>query len=180
MPFIWATSFDNYIKYSLTYHVNSFVWKMMMHSDQHSSFKQRWCDYCSEHEPDLSSYMDCLKRSLAYLTMSIRQLSQFDAAALSSKTTKQKMSWAFRRACQNSDSNIAKVNQPLELKLIDCWSFASWQHSRSYQDGYRHLTIHTYNCLVLPNWETVPPAPWPDIPLSHIILTLSLPVLVLS
>ena len=30
-----------------------------------------WCDYCSGHRPDFSSYMYCRLRSLAYLTRSI-------------------------------------------------------------------------------------------------------------
>ena len=34
--------------------------------------------------------------------------------------------------------------------------------------------------LMVPHWETRPPAPWPDISLSRIILTLSQPDLVLS
>ena len=35
------------------------------------------------------------------------------------------------------------------------------------QDGYRILTVHTYGeCIVLPHWETRPPAPWHDM-ISH-------------
>ena len=69
---IWSTSFEKHIKYSLTYHPNSFVWKIFMYIAQHSSFKQRWCDYCSGHGPDFSSYMYCRKGFLAYLTRSIQ------------------------------------------------------------------------------------------------------------
>ena len=36
------------------------------------------------------------------------------------------------------------------------------------------MTVRTHvNFIVLPHWETKLPAPWPDIPLSHIILTLA-------
>ena len=28
--------------------------------------------------------------------------------------------------------------------LVRCWSFRSWQHLRSYQDGFRLVTVHTY------------------------------------
>ena len=42
-----------------------------MYIDQHSALKQRWCNYCLGHGPDLSSYMYCLKMSLDYLTRSI-------------------------------------------------------------------------------------------------------------
>ena len=31
--------------------------------------------------------------------------------------------------------------------------------------------------IILPQWKIKPPVPWPDIPLSHIILTLNQPVL---
>ena len=54
-------------------------------------------------------------------------------------------------------------------------------HISQYQDGYRLVTVHSYdNFIVLPNWETKLPALWHDIPLSHIILTLSHPVLAVS
>ena len=76
LPFIWATAFDNYIKYSLTYYLNSFVWEMMIYIDQHSSFKQRWYDYRLGHGPDLSSFMYSRKRSLAYLTRCIASIKQ--------------------------------------------------------------------------------------------------------
>ena len=68
---------------------------------------------------------------------------------------------------------------PLQFKivvtwLISCWSFRSWQHLRSYSVRYRLVTLHTYgDYIVLPHWEIRLLAPWPNIPLSHIILTLS-------
>ena len=49
--------------------------------------------------------------------------------------------------------------------LVGCWRFSSWQHLRSYQDGYRLVTMCTYH-------QCRSPAPWPDIPLSHLILCL--------
>ena len=52
---------------------------------------------------------------------------------------------------------------------------------RSYQDEYRLVTARTHGIfIVLPHWETRPPAPWCDIPLSHIILTQSQQVLAIS
>ena len=34
-------------------------------------------------------------------------------------------------------------------------SFISWQHLRSYQDGYRLMTMHMHGIfMVLPHWET--------------------------
>ena len=52
---------------------------------------------------------------------------------------------------------------------------------RSYQDEYRLMTVHTHgDLIVLPLWETWPPAPWQDIPLSPIILIISQPVLAIS
>ena len=52
-------------------------------------------------------------------------------------------------------------------------SFTSWQHLRSYQDGKRLVTVIPRDNFILPShWEIRPPAPWPDIPLSHIILAL--------
>ena len=54
------------------------------------------------------------------------------------------------------------------------WSFTSLQHLRSYQDWYRLVTLHTHvNFIVLPNWETRPLAPLPNVPLGRFILTLS-------
>ena len=43
---------------------------------------------------------------------------------------------------------------------------------------HRLVTVDTYSdFIVLPHWDTGPPAPWPGLPLSHIILALSHPVL---
>ena len=68
---------------------------------------------------------------------------------------------------------------------LNCWQayvcmtfnsccFMSKQHLRSYQDAYQLVTLRTHGAfIVLPHWETRPPAPW----LSHLILTLSQPVL---
>ena len=51
----------------------------------------------------------------------------------------------------------------------------------SYQDGYQLVTVHTHdNIILLPHWEIRLPAPWHDIPFSHIILTPNEPVLTLS
>ena len=48
-------------------------------------------------------------------------------------------------------------------------------------DGYWLVTVHTYdNFILLPHWNSRPQAPWSAILLSHIILTLSEPVLALS
>ena len=53
-----------------------------------------------------------------------------------------------------------------------CCCFTSYQHLRSHQDGYLLMTMHTRDdFIVLPHWEARLLAPWPDIPLSHIILT---------
>ena len=47
--------------------------------------------------------------------------------------------------------------------------------------GYWLVTVCAHGGLiVLPHWETRLPAPWLDSPFSHIILTLSQPVLALS
>ena len=80
---------------------------------------------------------------------------------------------------------ITKVTQGNQLVHLDakigCCSFTSLQHVRSYQDRYRLVTMGTHgDFTVLSQWEIRPPAPWPDVPLNHIILTLSHPVLVLS
>ena len=64
----------------------------------------------------------------------------------------------------------------LVIDLFVCWSFTSWQHLRSYQDGYRPYG----DFIVLPHWETRLLAPHPNIPFSQIILTLFQPVLALS
>ena len=52
--------------------------------------------------------------------------------------------------------------------LVGCWSFASFQYLRSYQDGYWLVTVRTHgDFIVLAHWEIRPPTRWPDIPLSH-------------
>ena len=33
---------------------------------------------------------------------------------------------------------------PSGLKLVGCWGFISWQHLRSYQDGYWLVTVSTH------------------------------------
>ena len=61
-----------------------------------------------------------------------------------------------------------------DLKLVSCWNFTSLQHLRSHQDGHWLVTVRTHdNFIVLPHWEIRPPAQLPNVPLSHIILTLS-------
>ena len=62
-----------------------------------------------------------------------------------------------------------------------CFCFTSQQHQRSNQDRYRLMTECTHgDFIVLPHWKTRPSAPWPDSPLSHIILTLSpCPILIM-
>ena len=62
--------------------------------------------------------------------------------------------------------------------FVSCWSLTSCQNLRSYQEGYQLVTVHTHDDFIaLSHWETRPPAPWPGITLSYIILTLSQPVL---
>ena len=61
--------------------------------------------------------------------------------------------------------------------------FQSLQHLRSYQDEYQLVRVCTHDdfiIIVLPNWEIRPPTPLPDIPLSHSIMKLSQPVLILT
>ena len=62
--------------------------------------------------------------------------------------------------------------------MVGCWSFTSGQHLRSYQVLICDRATHG-NFIVLAHWEAKSPASWPDIPLSHITLTLSRPVLAL-
>ena len=66
--------------------------------------------------------------------------------------------------------------------LVGCWSLTSLQNLRSYDDGYRLVIVHTHgDFIVLAHWESRPPASWPGIPLSHIILTLShCPILLMA
>ena len=41
------------------------------------------------------------------------------------------------------------------------WSFTSWQHLRSFNDGYRLVTVCTQcDFIVLPHCEPRPPQPW--------------------
>ena len=50
-------------------------------------------------------------------------------------------------------------------RLVDCWSFVSWQHLSLYQDRHRLVTVCTHGdfIVVLHKWQTRTPAPWPDI-----------------
>ena len=65
--------------------------------------------------------------------------------------------------------------------MVGYWGFTSLQHLRPYQGRYRLVSVRTHgNFIMLPHWEIRPLTPWPDIPLSNIILTLSEPVLALS
>ena len=36
----------------------------------------------------------------------------------------------------------------LNWLLVGCWSFISWQYLRSYQDRYRHVTVHNHGDFV--------------------------------
>ena len=64
-----------------------------------------------------------------------------------------------------------------------CWFVVVLRPSKdlgSYQDGYRLVTVRTHgNFIVLLHWDTKPLAPWPVIPLSQVVLTLSQPVLIM-
>ena len=78
-------------------------------------------------------------------------------------------------------SRVTLANLEASSIISCCWGFTSWQHLRSHQDGYWFVTMCTHSDFtVLPHWATGPPAPATDIPLNHIILTLSQPVLALS
>ena len=60
------------------------------------------------------------------------------------------------------------------------WMFSSWQHLRSYKDGYRLATIHDHgDFMVLPHWETTLLEPCLNFPLSHIILIVRSPIIAL-
>ena len=82
------------------------------------------------------------------------------------------------RYCADASTMLV---MPGGTQVFKCFNvFTSYQYLRSWQDGYRLVTVATHGDLtVLPQLETRPPAPWPDIPLRQIILTLSQPVLVL-
>ena len=55
------------------------------------------------------------------------------------------------------------VVAPGHTWLVVCWSFKSWQHLRSHQDGHRFVTSSPHGEFMgLPHWETRPPAPWPN------------------
>ena len=61
---------------------------------------------------------------------------------------------------------------------LDGWlvvgSFMSLQDQRSSQDGHQLVTARSHgDFIMLTHWEIRLPAPCPDIPPSHIILTLS-------
>ena len=76
-------------------------------------------------------------------------------------------------------SGLVIINNSYLCLFVFC-CFTSLQHLRSYQDGYRLVTVSTHgDFIVLPHWKTGPPAPLPDIPLNHIILRLSQPVLIM-
>ena len=46
------------------------------------------------------------------------------------------------------------------LNFCRIWSFPSWQHLMSYQDGYWLMRMYTYGKLiVLSHWESKPPVP---------------------
>ena len=55
----------------------------------------------------------------------------------------------------------------VHARIFVCVCITSKQHLRLYQDGYRVVTVRIHDdFIVLPHWETRPPAPWPDITLS--------------
>ena len=69
----------------------------------------------------------------------------------------------------------------LWVMVVSCWSFTPCQHLRSYQDGYWLVTAKTHgNFIVLHHLKVTVLAPWPNIPLTHIIMTPSQPVIALS
>ena len=77
---------------------------------------------------------------------------------------------------QHHFSYTASIPKAYRLLFFVCWCFTSCEHLSSYQYGYRLVTVHIHdNLRVLSHWETRLPATWPDIPLSHITLTLSEP-----
>ena len=60
-------------------------------------------------------------------------------------------------------------------------SFISWQHLRSYQNGYWLVTVHTHgDFIVLPHWETRPSAPrLPTLSYYPVNQPISLPCVIL-
>ena len=89
------------------------------------------------------------------------------------------LSWVAPHKAAGSIANvwwrISTTNLPCDDSwLFVCWSFMFWQHLKSYQEGYRLVTVCTHdNCIGLFHWETRLAAPCPDIPPIHIILTLN-------
>ena len=83
---------------------------------------------------------------------------------------------------QQSSNQSIKLNilidiLPLSVFVVVC-CFMFEQYLRSYHDTYP-LVVTQGDFIVPPPWETRPPAPCSDIPLSHIILKLTQPVHVL-
>ena len=76
---------------------------------------------------------------------------------------------------------ITCTPHPTTTLVFVCCCFTSYQHLTSYQDGYRFVTVRSPgDFIVLPPLWNQPQHQSPDIPLNHIILILSQPVLVLS
>ena len=76
-----------------------------------------------------------------------------------------------------SPSAIPGDNVASKAAVFRCWSFASLQHSRSSQDEYRLVAVHTHGAfVVLSHWEIRSRVQGPD----TFTRTLSEPVLTLS
>ena len=75
--------------------------------------------------------------------------------------------------------HLASLSCP--IKKTGCWGFTSLLHLMWYQDSYRLVTVCTHgDLLVLRYWEIRPLGTCPNTWLSHVILTLSQPMLALS
>ena len=74
-------------------------------------------------------------------------------------------SWVHvRHSCLTA--NIYEESE-FDGKLVGCWCFASWQHLRSYKDGYWLLTVCTHShFIVLPHRAI-------RFPISHSVIRLS-------
>ena len=109
-----------------------------------------------------------------------------------------KINTRHQRACVPSNSACAHlVDKPTMritwqttgLRLYSAMVFGGWlvvgvlcsgNIKGQHQERYWLVTVCTHgDFTVLPYWQTRQPAPWPDIRLSHIMLTLNQPVLVL-
>ena len=127
--------------------------------------------------PVLTSHQGWWREGCPSLRVCLRHVAQSSPSEASTSPLRRCRGASRAPRCWTAAVNKWPSNSQ-QVQVVGCLFYVLATYVWSYQDGYRLATVHTHgDFTVPPNWEIRPPAAWLDIPRSHIIPTVSQPVL---